>query len=284
MCWRVKIGFIGAGKMGCSLGKYFSVRGLDVSGYYSLSRASARDAAAFTDSVAYGSMEALVSGCDALFLTVPDASVEAVWNGLKRFPLGGKHICHCSGAMPSSVFDGIEGLGAYGYSVHPLYAVHDRETAYRAMGGVYVTVECPARNPDAIERLFASLGNPVGRIGPERKGLYHAAAVTVSNLTTALAQTGAALFAECGLDGAFADGALRSLFLGNAENVCRSGIAESLTGPVERGDAETVQTHLALLSEPFRGVYAELSRVLLKVAVQKHPDRDFSELERILKR
>ena len=49
----MQIGFIGAGKVGVSLGKYFREKGLEVGGYYSLSEESARWAAAFTETKQY---------------------------------------------------------------------------------------------------------------------------------------------------------------------------------------------------------------------------------------
>ena len=50
---RMQIGFIGAGKVGVSLGKYFKEKGRNVGGYYSLTRASAAWAAAFTQTTCY---------------------------------------------------------------------------------------------------------------------------------------------------------------------------------------------------------------------------------------
>ncbi|MGN0704214.1 MAG: NAD(P)-binding domain-containing protein, partial [Lentihominibacter sp.] len=69
---QLRTGFIGAGKVGTSLGKYFSEGGLNVKGYYSRSAGSAQDAARFTATEAFDDMEALVKECDVIFLTVPD--------------------------------------------------------------------------------------------------------------------------------------------------------------------------------------------------------------------
>lgn len=70
---RMQIGFIGAGKVGVSLGKYFKEKGRNVGGYYSLTRASAAWAAAFTQTTCYESLEEIISSCrhDSIYCTGP---------------------------------------------------------------------------------------------------------------------------------------------------------------------------------------------------------------------
>lgn len=63
----MRIGFIGAGKVGFTLGKYFAVNGLDVAGYYSRNYKSAEEAAAFTCSEAFDSITQLAGICDIIF-------------------------------------------------------------------------------------------------------------------------------------------------------------------------------------------------------------------------
>ena len=138
---RLNIGFIGAGKVGCSIGKYLAESGqagaLHVKGYYSRSSRSTKDAAHFTDSKAYESIAALTNECDVIFLTVPDGSIQGTWQQVKECEIRGKTICHCSGAMSSrDAFKGIEETGAFGYSIHPLFAVSDKYNAYKELTGV----------------------------------------------------------------------------------------------------------------------------------------------------
>ena len=95
----MKIGFIGAGKVGFSLGKYFAENGLEISGYYSRSESSALEVAVFTGSELFVSAEELVSASDAVFLTVPDSAIKETYSALPKDLLCGRQICHCSGAM-----------------------------------------------------------------------------------------------------------------------------------------------------------------------------------------
>ena len=100
---RMQIGFIGAGKVGVSLGKYFKEKGRNVGGYYSLTRASAAWAAAFTQTTCYESLEEIISSCGMILFTVPDSAIAEVWRQAKPY-VSGKVIGHCSGLYSSDIF------------------------------------------------------------------------------------------------------------------------------------------------------------------------------------
>lgn len=281
---RLNIGFIGAGKVGFTLGRYFSSRGINVVGYYSRNPDDASAAASFTDSQFFSQLSSLVQACDTLFLTVPDTAIITLWQELKQYPIAGKNICHCSGAISSTVFDDIEQYGACGYSIHPIYAIHDRFYSVKSLHSVYFTVEGSQTNLIKISTLIESLGNSVRTMSAENKALYHAASVMVSNLVISLTKISSDIFQQCGFDREFSDKAWNALFLGNAENICSSGMVNALTGPLERGDAMTIRHHLGALDEPERDIYIGLSQVLLTLVKQKNPERDYSFIEAELKK
>ena len=89
----MKTGFIGAGKVGFSLGKMFAESGLPLTGYYSRQREAAQEAAAFTGTRAYSDLCELVQDSDAIFLTVPDRAITPVYLELRSFYRSGKKIC-----------------------------------------------------------------------------------------------------------------------------------------------------------------------------------------------
>lgn len=72
----MKIGIIGAGKVGCSIGKYLTEHGFSVAGYCSKSKKSVEEAATFTNTKAYDSLAELVAESTILFLTTPGWCVE----------------------------------------------------------------------------------------------------------------------------------------------------------------------------------------------------------------
>lgn len=278
----IAIGFVGAGKVGFTLGKYMAEHDIHVSGYYSRSKKSAKEAAEFTHTRYFETLEEILASSDALFLTVPDGAIEDVWNTLKQYSLTDKIICHSSGAMTCAVFSGIDQMGAFGYSIHPLFAIHDRLQSYRELSQAYFTIEGSKKYLEFWTHFFEKMGNHVRVIEQKNKVLYHSAAVFASNLVTGLFEMGVGLLMKCGFDRASGEEALAPLFLHNCSNVVKAGAKEALTGPVERADSRTVLRHLSELPEKEKQVYIELSGVLAKIAKQKHPDRDYEEILSIL--
>ena len=277
----MKIGLIGAGKVGFTLGKYFKTRGIDVTGYYSRTADHAQAAADFTDTQRFDSVEELAGESDALFLTVPDGEIRRVWETLPKTAVKGKIICHCSGALPSvEAFPGIQEAGAYGYSVHPLFAVSDPYRAYRELTDVFFCIEGDEARLAEVKALLERCGNPCQVIRAEDKVLYHAAAAVASNHVVALVEQSLQMLERCGFTRESALGALRPILLGNMAHLAQAGPVDSLTGPVERGDVGTVEKHLkALDSEEERQLYRLLSRELVQVAEKKHPERDYREMK-----
>lgn len=279
----MRIGFVGAGKVGFSLGKYMSERNVCVSGYYSRELESARQASVFTHSKYYETLEEIIESSDALFLTVPDGAIEDVWNSIKTYSLTGKFICHCSGVMTSAVFSEIDQMGAFGYSIHPLFAVNSKLQSYQEISQAFFTIEGSEKHIGYWKDFFENLGNPVRLIRADQKVLYHSAAVFVSNLVTGLFETGVDLLMACGFDRESGETALKPLFMNNCLSVSRLGVVDALTGPVERADIKTIEKHLNVLPEREREIYIRLSEVLAGVAKQKHPERDYDVLMQYLK-
>ena len=277
-----KIGFIGAGKAGFTLGKYFKERDANVTGYYSRNPQSAEEAAEFTNTVCFESPGQILANSDVLFLTVPDSQIETVWNSLKPFSMSNKLICHCSGALSSSVFDGIEQMKAFGYSVHPLFAFSSKLTSYKEMAQTLFTIEGHDRHLYNLKVFIEQAGNPVHIIAPENKIKYHASAVFFSNHVTALAHIGCKLLYECGFNNKFAEIVLKTLFLNHCGAIAKSGPVKALTGPVERNDLSTVKKHMACLEKNESQLYALLSKALIEISKEKHIDSDYSAMEQLI--
>ncbi len=279
----MKIGIAGAGKVGFTIGKYFSTHGLKLTGYYSRSLDSSIEAAHFTGSKAFTDIATLARESDVLFLTVPDGAITSVYQEIDSGLLQGKLIGHTSGALTSeAAFPGIEDTGAIGFSVHPLFAVSDRYHTYEQMSDVFFAIE---GNPDALRIIMPALsgiGLHVQKIDPEAKVRYHCAAAVASNLVNALLLTSIDMLRECGFSEENARSAITPLVKGNVDHALESGVVESLTGPVERADEGTVRKHLGCLSVRQKQLYCLLSEALVPAAQQKHPDRDYQSIKTLL--
>lgn len=264
----MKIGLIGAGKMGFTLGKHFTAcPELQLMGYYSQNPESAKQAAEFTDTKYYDDIRNLVEESDALFLTVPDGQIAVMAERLDRLGgvTDGKMLCHTSGAMTSRIFSGMKNH-VYGYSIHPIYAVNSKTESYKHFSDCFITIEGSEKYLDFWSRVLSELGHGTKVIGADDKPKYHAAAVYVSNLVIGLYQMGMKLLTDCGFRADEAEGALKPLFWNNAENLVQTGCAGALTGPVARCDETTVRRHLQALDGDTRRVYAMLSEELSYLA------------------
>ena len=278
----MKLGILGAGKAGFALGKYFGERGIPLAGYFSRSPHSAAEAAAFTGSKQYLTLEEVVKASDTLLITTPDGENSHIWDRIKQLSIQNKILCHCSGSLSSAVFSGIEALGAFPCSMHPLLAISDKLRAHEQLAHSFFTLEGDPRAVAPLKELLIRCGNPVRVIRAQDKPSYHAAACIASNLVVALAQTAAELLSGCGFSEAEAIEALAPLLTQNVKNICSHGVAGALTGPVERGDSQTIASHLACLEGDDRELYRLLSTKLLPIARTKHPGRKDTALQKLL--
>lgn len=314
--WKknMKIGFIGAGKVGTSLGKYLKQQSLnynyedgkchvekiqvDIIGYYSQSIESAKWAGDFTESKCYEDMGCLIKECDLIFITVPDSIIDAVVDkiielDLSEDVLSKKCFCHCSGAENSSVFTSLREKGAYGCSLHPLCAVSSKEFGYIALKDACFTVEGNEKYLVELYKIIKGCGNQIEEIKPEMKVQYHMAAVFASNLVVGLYKEATELLTSCGLSEEFAKTALSPLFVNNAQKIAKDGVVEALTGPVERGDVSTIEKHLKTMGcadekvvfgekDRIREIYRLLSKSLISIATEKNPARDYEAVDNVL--
>ena len=280
----MRIGFIGAGKVGFSLGKYLSVNGMTLSGYFSRSRSSAEEAAGFTDSAVFDSPCELLAESDVIFITVPDGTISSVFSQLKGRGISGKTICHCSGAMTANeAFGELSSLGAYGCSIHPLFPVSSRYESYKELKDAFFCLEGDTEAVETWKELFTGFGNPVRVISGDTKKEYHAACAISSNLVCALAAESIGLMEKCGFSEEEALAALSPLAVANIKKVFSAGPVNALTGPVERCDISTVKKHLDCLPEgPGKEMYRAVSLRLTDTAAKKHPDTDYSEMRAVL--
>ena len=284
----MRIGFVGAGKTGVSLGKFLREQGIAVSGYCSRTAESAEAAAAFTGTRRFQTYGELIENSDVLLLTVPDNAIRAVYGTLCQFALQDKYIGHCSGALSSAeVFPEIERCGAHGFSIHPLFPFSSRFDCWQELADAFFCLEGDEKAVCLIQQLFQVAGLRLRVLSREvgTKARYHAAAVFASNFVCGLAYEAVELLGSCGFRKEEARSALAPLMRANLEHILEEGPSEALTGPVERGDAKTVEKHLSALSEEpeiMRRVYWTLSSVLLSMAQERHPARDYSALEQLL--
>lgn len=280
----MRIGIVGAGRVGCSIGKYLKEAGIPVVGYYSKSVESAQEAARFTETLVFDNISDIVSASDTLFITTPDDRIVEVWDCIADISIQNKIICHFSGSLSSVVFSGIEKTGASGCSIHPMLAFNNKFSSFKQLKNALFTIEGMDKAVSTIKNLFESLGNKVFTMKSEEKIRYHAAASVVSNQMIALYQIGIDSLVQCGFSEKDAQVLVAPLVSGNVNAFLKSGSKSALTGPVERNDVHTVEKHLNVLSGDDREIYRLLAKKLVNIAEDKNQNRDYCCMRRILEK
>lgn len=271
----MEIGIAGAGKVGCSIGKYLKEQGISIAGFYSKTKESVDEAATFTDTKAFGSMEELLAQCEILFITTPDGAIEEVWESIRNESIQNKIICHFSGALSSAVFSNRKEKGVSACSIHPMYAFSNKFTSYEQLNQVMFTMEGDEEALDVVKPIFERAGNKVCVIASESKGRYHAAASMMSNMMVGLYQMGLSMLTDCGFSAEDAKELTTPLVRNNIEAVLATSPEQALTGPIERSDEATIEKHLSILGPGEKEVYVNLGQVLLDIAERKNPARDY---------
>ena len=281
----MRIGIIGAGKVGTTLGKYLSIHGKNVTGFYSRTHESADEAATFAETETYSSLCKLVEKSDVIFITTPDGVIHQVWGDLLHQDISNRIICHFSGSLSSHVFSGREEAGASGISMHPMYAFSDKFHSYEQFHTAYLTLEGDPEAVAVMKPMWEAIGHHVLTLKAEDKIKYHAAAAMASNEMLGLMQASLDLLSECGFSEKDSMALLTPLVQGNIASMREKGCVNALTGPVERGDAQTVRKHLQALEGSKAGkIYQSLGSTMVELAKRRNPDRDYTPVRTLFEK
>jgi len=201
----------------------------------------------------------------ALFLAVPDGAVGSMAARVAEMgPPDGLAIVHVSGALGLEVLAPLRprAVGSF----HPLQSFpFPRDPA--AFRGITVAVD--ATTPALLRRLSAlarRLGARPKHVRDGQRVLYHAAAVFASNFVDVVVAEAVRLLMGIGWTRKEAETALTPLVEGAVDNIKHRGVVAALTGPIRRGDADTVARHLAAVDNP--DLYRMLALVALDIARQ----------------
>ena len=283
-----KLGIIGAGKVGVSLGiALFSSGPLRISGYYSRSLSSAQCGAEKTGSTCFRSLSELVDASDVILIATPDDVIQDVWRQLLQLNISGKILCHTAGSLSSSLFFHRTTKDVSAASLHPLMAIADRETGYASVGSAFFTLE----GDDEAVAVFKDCLNAHGiayKVMPSTdKATYHLATAVMSNLVVAVSAMAFDLMKDVGFNESEAKVALRPLAEKNMAKIFDVGPAAALTGPVERCDLTTVGRHLDALArkgdDDAEALYRAASLILCDIAEAKHESRPYDAMRMLLK-
>jgi predicted short-subunit dehydrogenase-like oxidoreductase (DUF2520 family) len=204
------------------------------------------------------------------FLAVPDDAVHSTAEKLARAGLlipNSVAFVHLSGALPLGALEALRATHPIG-SFHPLQSFPEPR-APDSLRGIVVAVDASSLS---LLRRLGSLARAVGarpkHVRDSERALYHVAAVFASNYVDVLLGEGVRLLEAAGWSEKEARAGLLALTEGTLASVRERGVVVALTGPVRRGDVNTVERHLAVLSGPAADLYRMLGLIALEIAVE----------------
>jgi len=270
------LNLIGAGHVGRALGRLFAARGVfAVQDIVTRSLDSAQAAVAFIGAGRALAPDALPRAADVWMLAVRDDQIAAAAAALARaVPLDGAIVFHCSGAKASDELAAARQAGALVASVHPVRSFADPAAVARAFDGTFCGIEGDAAALALLQGAFGAIGARTVTIDGAAKTVYHAASVFASNYLVTVLDAALRAYRAAGVPDDIARALARPLALETLENVFRLGPETALSGPIARGDAETVLRQQAAVDTwdaPTGVLYAALAGATWDLAARRDP-------------
>ena len=268
----INIGVIGTGKVGTTLAVALKRVGYKLGPVWSRSESKAAAAAALIGDNCCNvcSMEDVVNNSDLVFITTTDDSIKTVAENICWRK--GQFVIHCSGAHSLDVLSHVLSSGAIPGSFHPCIPFPDFESAIISLAGSTFAIEGECNIAEILSKMAELLKCKSIILSSGDKPFYHAAAVFVSNFMVAIVDSACKLFEDIGVSSETAIDMLMPLMESNLRNIGKIGTTAALTGPIARGDAGTIEKHLASLEvkEPeLKDLYIKLAEYTVFMAIRK---------------
>lgn len=256
---------IGTGGLGSALVRAFNGRDISIKSIFNRTIDKARSASARADTSIISAFPSSVDELGQLvFLTVADQAIEDTAQQLADLgrDFSDHIIVHCSGNLSADVLHPLQKKGAAIASFHPLQTFTKQSAAER-FGGIYFSFQGDESAFEILKDIAQQLGAEILKVTARQKSDLHAAAVMASNYLTTLLDASVQTASLSGLPEGQAKKALIPLIRTTVKNIGEHSFEDALTGPIKRGDIETVEQHLQLLEE-----YSELLELYISLGKQ----------------
>lgn len=240
---RLDVGVVGTGRVGAVLGAALARAGHRVVAGYGVSVTSRHRAHSLLADVPLVAVADVFERAGLVLLTVPDDVLPDLVSGLATTGTvrTGQLLAHTSGRYGIGVLNPATRAGALPLALHPAMAFTGTDVDLERLSGAVFGVTAPEQLWPVAEALVVEMGSEPVRIAEEHRALYHAALEHGANHLVTLVADALDLLRQAGVDQP--DKVLAPLLGAALDNALRSGDG-ALTGPVARGDAGTVASHV----------------------------------------
>ncbi len=213
-----------------------------------------------------------IKNADLVAIAVPDDAIPEVVAHLtnRSADWSNKFVFHLSGVQDSSVLEPLARAGAVVFSWHPILSVSAADPRSVQFAGAYADIEGPLPGLAMARKISTTLAMHAIEVTPRQKVAFHLAAVVYSNFLVGVAGELRAFFQHLEISPELSIQPFLPLLQSTLENLNKHSPEDALTGPIRRGDVDTVRRHLLLLQHVehrrLRNIYTEISLALLKLA------------------
>lgn len=245
---KFKIGIVGCGKVGGVLGASFMQAGHEIVGVYTCSENNIERAQVLMPDVPILDIEQTVRASEIVFFTIPDDELAPTISGLAKLGVfkQGQILVHTSGATTLEVFAPATQQGVIPMSIHPVMTFTGTSLDIAKLKNASFAINAPKLMIPIAQALVLELGAEPIEVPDENRGLYHAGLSHGANhMVTVLTQS-MHMLQEAGIENP--ESVVRPLFEAALERALMQK-AKGISGPVPRGDLDTIRKHLSALSK-----------------------------------
>jgi predicted short-subunit dehydrogenase-like oxidoreductase (DUF2520 family) len=298
MAAEPRIAIIGAGNLGSALAYALRRAGYAIEVVLAHSRgASLRKAKKLAENIGSRAVTepSALQNADVIWFCVPDSAIAQAAKALaQKLKWKGKVALHSSGALTSDELAALRRRGAAVASAHPFMTFvrgsfsgrssSDGSSSVRSrpsLAGVPFALEGDARALRVAQHIVQDLGGDAYPIRKKDKAVYHAWGTFASPLLTALLAASERVAALAGLDRKAARRRMIPILLQTLANYATFDAAGAFSGPIVRGDVDTVKRHLRVLRKDpvIRDVYVALANAALRYL----PAKNLAQLHKALR-
>lgn len=282
---KLTLNFIGCGRLGKTLAALcHQSQVAEIGGLLSASHSSALQALQFIGAGQVCKAMSDLPPADLYFITTPDDLIQKTCEALVtsgRLKTGAI-VLHCSGSLNSDSLASARAKGCHLASLHPLKSFASPEESLRSFKGSYCALEGDQQILGELSRLMETLGAKPFIISKEAKALYHTASVLANNYLVTLHYQARECYKQAGIDDAIAEQLVSKLMKDAFNNLASLSHQTALTGPLQRGDASTIESHLKALSAhpTLKDLYSALGKATLDLT--EHSEDKKSSLRNLL--
>lgn len=289
---QATLNILGAGKLARTLARlWHQQRSFALQQCYSRRYQSARQCCDFAGAGRAISTLDDFDTADVWLLATPDRAIAETAQQLaaQRLVRPGDIVFHCSGVQTAQSLQPLQSAGAHTASVHPLHSFADPAASIRSFAGSYCTAEGQAAALQRLLPAFESIDARIVTIEASAKPLYHAGSVIACNYLVALLEASLQSFAAAQIPRRMAAQMLLPIVHNTVDNALGGSPEQALTGPIARGDVDTVATQLAQLqaaAPQLLALYRTLGLQTVAIAARQNAASDTAlrQLEALLKK